>query len=582
VRVLRARSRRRVDVALIAAAVLVTAAVAAIAALAGDSERISDYWLHASLTPSGPLVVEVIDYDFGPSSRRGILRDIDDLAPDAAILVSSPTAPDDLLVSGFGHAELRIGDPDVTIRGRHRYRIEYPIAAVLEGTQLAWDAVGTRWDVGIDRAEIHVTAPGHFGSVRCVRGGVGSFDVCDIEQVEPGHLVAIVKGIDAREGVTIYAEVLDASAVVAAPVEPSGRPDDPGTGWLPPLAVAFAAALVGAGVASRLVRSLGKEQVWEGGAADAAFGPQRDETIETRSLDHAELAEMATIEFEAPRGLSAAAGGIIQVEQVAPRHQVAWLIECAIRDEVVLDESGAEIVLRRGSAKPDEAVAGRLADILGRGSVTLGSYDKSFATAWGRLHDDLENWRDASGLWDGAGDVRRMSARILGAIGVVVGLVPLIIGAVLANRSGRPWLALLAAGAIVVGASLGVLIRSWELRVRTPEGSARWLQVESFRRFIANSEARHAEAAAKMGLLRQYTAWAVSLNELDHWEKAVEEAAMVAGSAVQASPSAFDFVHIAPILSRSTAAASTAPSSSGSGGGGGAGGGGGGGGGGSW
>jgi len=300
---------------------------------------------------------------------------------------------------------------------------------------------------------------------------------------------------------------------------------------------------------------LGKEQVWEGSAADAAFGPQRDETIEARSLDHAELAEIATIEFEAPRGLSAAAGGIIQVEQVAPRHQVAWLIECAIRDEVVLDESGAEIVLRRGTAEPDEAVAGRLADILGRGSVTLGSYDKFFATAWGRLHDDLENWRDASGLWDGAGDVRRISARILGAIGVVVGLVPLIIGAVQANRSGRSWLTLLAVGAIVVGASLGGLIRSWELRVRTPEGSARWLQVESFRRFIANSEARHAEAAAKMGLLRQYTAWAVSLNELDHWEKAVEEAAMVSGSAVQASPSAFDFVHIAPILSRSTAAA---------------------------
>ena len=35
----------------------------------------------------------------------------------------------------------------------------------------------------------------------------------------------------------------------------------------------------------------------------------------------------------APRDLSATAGGIILREQVETRHQMAWLIECAIRED---------------------------------------------------------------------------------------------------------------------------------------------------------------------------------------------------------------------------------------------------------
>ena len=101
-------------------------------------------------------------------------------------------------------------------------------------------------------------------------------------------------------------------------------------------------------------------------------------------------------------------------------------------------------------------------------------------------------------------------------------------------------------------------------------------------RFLHDSEAQHVERAAEMGLLRQYTAWAVALGEVDRWEKAVEAAAAQPGSTLGTSRHT-NFAMTAPMIARAVSTASTAPSSSGGGGGGGgAGGGGGGGGGGSW
>ena len=51
--------------------------------------------------------------------------------------MSSPTAPDDFRVTDSGfNTEIRIGDPSVTIDGRHRYRIEYILDRCRRGRQL--------------------------------------------------------------------------------------------------------------------------------------------------------------------------------------------------------------------------------------------------------------------------------------------------------------------------------------------------------------------------------------------------------------------------------------------------------------
>ncbi len=160
----------------------------------------------------------------------------------------------------------------------------------------------------------------------------------------------------------------------------------------------------------------------------------------------------------------------------------------------------------------------------------------------------------------------------------VAGVVLTAQGAVWASQSGPAWLALVALGALLAGSGVAAAVRAWELRVRTPAGSGLWLRTESFRRFLAGSEAHHAEEAAKRGYLREYTAWAVAVGELDRWSRAV-----AASSAAAADPVAARVPLLAPGLLVGSSGSSTPPSSGGSGGGGGGvGGGAGGGGGGSW
>ena len=56
---------------------------------------------------------------------------------------------------------------------------------------------------------------------------------------------------------------------------------------------------------------------------------------------------------------------------------------------------------------------------------------------------------------------------------------------------------------------------------RSGTGSAMALRTESFRRFLEASEGRHVEWAWKQGLLREYSAWAVSLGAAAAWGRAL-------------------------------------------------------------
>src|SRR5829696_7648882 len=124
------RGRRRIDLALLAAAALLTGVVALVGAVAGRTERVPRLWAGAAVGPGGAArVVEAIDYDFGSRQRHGIYRDIPGLAAGDPVQVASPTAPAQLQVTGTSQqARLRIGDPDRTVSGRHRYTIGYRLA----------------------------------------------------------------------------------------------------------------------------------------------------------------------------------------------------------------------------------------------------------------------------------------------------------------------------------------------------------------------------------------------------------------------------------------------------------------------
>jgi hypothetical protein len=574
---MRARTRRRLDLALLAVAALIVGGAAAAAAALGDSERVTGLWAGAELARNGDArIVEVIDYDFGAQRRHGIFRDVPGLLSDAPVQVSSATAPDDLDLIDLGsETRMRIGDPERTITGRHRYTIRYPLGELAPDRRLAWDAVGTAWEVEVANVEVHVVAPFEFQGLRCVRGEAGSQAPCDVAQPEPGHLVARLDDLGAGKGATLYATGgRRLGAAPALPAPPAGAPADSTSGVLLPGLVAAAAALVGAAPASRLVRRAGRERVARGGAATAAWA---DAGSEVR-LDSDQLASLATIEFTPPAELTPAQGGVLLTEGVRDEHKVAWLIGAAIDGYLDLQQYDGRVTLVRRPKHLGKTAATLDEAFSGRKRLTLGKYDSSFAKAWRSVGRDLAAWQRNSDLWDRAGDRRRTLVRVLGAVATLGGLAIAGLGALLANGWSSAFLPMVVVGALVAGAGAAALVRAWELRVRTPAGSGLWLRVESFRRFLAGSEAHHVEEAAKRGVLREYTAWAVAVGEIDRWSRAM------AASAVPVDPDAYRYAAIAPVLSSAASASSVAPSSSGSGGGGGGGvgGGGGGGGGGSW
>ncbi len=601
--------RRRSLLALLTLTALVFAGTLALAFLVRP-ERVVRLSAQATVAANGSAQLsEVIDYRFAGLAKHGIYRDVPGLAADApGITATDNGRPVQLLVTSselvLPSAHIRIGDPNRTISGDHTYGLSYSLPTLIDvNGDLDWNGVGTGWGVVIDQADLEVAGPWTWTSPRCQRGASGSTTPCTVTQPRPGLLVVHVTHLDTHEGVTVQAG--RGAALATAPGLQAPTPVQwpaPGTPpWLTAL-VAAVAVLV-AGLALRaVVERLGRDEVVGAGATDVAFAEASSGA--SRRISPHELAGMASIEFAPPKELTSWQGGLLAAEQVLDAHKVAWLLEAAIAGHLSLDEHDGTITLTRLEALPPpppgappiqpvppippgassgSSASGGIESLLevgfaGRPTITLGSYDKSFAAMWTGLGHELTTWMAASPLWEQRGRTRQRAARILGGLATVVGLVAIAAATFGVATQGNAFLPVVGLAGVVAGLGLAAVTAAFELMVRTPPGSGLWIRVESFRRFLHDSEGPQAEEAAKRGVLRQYTAWAIALDEVHHWSKAVEAAGADIGNVDRGG---LGYVAMAPLLMNSTRTASVAPHASG-GVGGGVGGGFGGGGGGSW
>jgi hypothetical protein len=172
---------------------------------------------------------------------------------------------------------------------------------------------------------------------------------------------------------------------------------------------------------------------------------------------------------------------------------------------------------------------------------------------------------------------------VVGALVGVVGIGLAVLGGWLSAEQVTLPVVLAGVGGVLAGAGFAGLVRGWELKVLTPEGSAAWLQVESLRQFLAQSPPTAIDEAVADGRLGTYTAWALALGQAQRW-KELASSTTVPGRRGYYSDPYYRYALYSPVFVHSCSTASTAPSSSssGGGGGGGVGGGAGGGGGGTW
>lgn len=549
-------------------------------------------------------ITEYVDIDFGGADRRGYRRVIpNDFGVPTDVTASSPDAADDVaVIPGHDTTEIRVGDPDRTWDGQHRYELSYtlpdahyddfPQAPYLLVDIVAPAGAGVPGDAETGRFEVIVTGY-ELGETRCDVGGLDDEGGCDLVEVDDGTYRVVLEPLAAGEGLSVGGAIEAFTEPV--PVEAPPIPDRRGEPNRLLVALAFVAlGLAGAVPVYLWARRKGRNEVFAGGAAAAAYGALPPPGSEASSppvtwVPDDEMGDLATIEFVPPKGIAPWEASALLRERVDDETVEAWLSGLVGREALEIEEAGEHLELSSGPRRGElsEPDAGLLKRILDLGDpYTTGKYDKRFASAWSAIHRSQVERVAKAGWWKhlppGAGLGVKTSGSPFGLIMIAVFILFWAGSGVVALLGALAAWPLAVAIGLLFPAIVAFFVYRALLPARSALGSALALRAESFRRFLHASEARHVEWAWSNGLLREYSAWAVALGEADAWSSALERANVPAGAGVAAMPIA---VHT---LGSSISSTRTAPSSSGSGGsgggfgGGGVGGGGGGGSSGSW
>lgn len=531
-------------------------------------------------------ITEYVDQDFGRHRRHGYERVVpNDFGVPVDVIASSPDAPDAVSVRNLGdRTQIRIGDPNVTIKGQHRYELSYTYPeAMLSELGLLLDIVapqGAGWpgDQETGRFEIVVTGV-ELSNTGCNTGELDAAGGCTLELAgtgdEPLYRV-VLEPLTEFEGVSIEGRIESFSdpALVPAPDIAERRSDN-----RVPLALGLIpAGLAGAVPVYRRARRKGRNEVFAGGAADAAYGslppPRSDGTVGAPPPVHLvpddELGDLATIDFVPPEGIEPWEAAVLLTERIGDDTVEAWFSGLAGHEAVTLDEQGDDLAIGTGSKRAalDAADASLLDSFLQLGDpFVTGKYNSSFASAWTSVRSHQRSAIADSGWWKhmppGSGFSPKTSGSPFGLLVLVV-FVLVWAGSGIAAFVGllRTWPLAIAFG-LALPAVVAYFVYRTMLPARSAHGSALALRAESFRRFLEASEGSHVEWAWSQGLLREYSAWAVALGEADAWSRALDRANVPAPARVAAGPILIDR------MGPSVRSSKTAPSSSSSGSGGG-------------
>jgi uncharacterized membrane protein YgcG len=518
---------------------------------------------------------EVVDQDFGTNERRGYQRFVpDDFGRPTDVTASSPDAPDDLdVVPMGGEVRLRIGDPDVTLTGQHRYVLEFTLPeAQLSSGMLSLDIIGTDETLETERFEV-VVAGMRLAEPFCSVGRAGAIGGCDL--VADGDVYrAVISPLEPGRGITIGGRITEFTTVALPDVPDLPDRRDPH----PRRALALGLLPVGlatsAFVYTRRSRR-GRNEVFLGGAADAAFGalpapvPGDTSSVDAsgapvRLVTDRRMGDLATIEFAPPTGLEPWEGAVLLFERIDDDTAAAWFSGLAGREAITFEADGRSLDLSWGPKRHElDPETERLLQtvIPSNTAVRLGTYDTTFAQLWSAVRTLQDARIKSSGWWKhqpprsgnhfgcSAWSLVMLvliiafgfSSALMAAIGLFSNIPMAIVFAVLAT-----------------GLASRVAYRSL-LPARSATGSALALRTESFRRFLDASEGQHVQWAWERGVLREYTAWAVALGEADAWNKALKASNVPEATGTVSSPM---LVHS---MRSSLTSTTTPPSTSGSG-----------------
>lgn len=618
-------------------------AVAAPSALAQVGERIEAYDVSIDIQRDGSLAVtERIAYDFGSTEHHGIFRTIpvrfhyDDKSDRIYRLrvlsvVGSPGTPDKYGVSRHGSSlEIKIGDPDRTISGRHTYTITYRVEGALNGfsdhDELYWNAIGTEWAATIDRATVLVRAPVGLLRIACFAGAQGSNLPCQKGELQGGAASFAQEGLNPYEGLTVVVGFPRGAVPPPAPILAER--------WS--FSRAFSATPVTLGVAGLLLALLvaglvyllwtkGRDRRAVGSPVDIAYGTtgegerpvplfeQGTYPVEYAPPDDIRPGQVGTLIDEVANPLDVtssiidlAVRGYLRIEEI-PKHgffgKPDWLLvklkepdDGLIRYETLLldglfEDADVEPPLQEsaGTSEPGAGGAPPRPDLPmaiprepGLAEVKLSALRRRFSLRLRHIQNALYDDAVERRWFAGRPDKIRTKWHGLGFAVLAAGIVLTWLAAAKSHLGLIP-IPIVLSGLALVWAS------RWMPR-RTAKGTGLVRRVLGFRTYIETAEAQEARFQERENIFSTYLPYAVVFGCTEKWARAF------AGLDGQVPSTAAWYVGVTPFniggftssvdhfsaVAAGTITSAAATGSSGFGGGGFSGGGGGGGGGGSW
>jgi hypothetical protein len=462
-------------------------------------------------------------------------------------IATSEGTPNSLEISDLGGAvNVRIGDAAITITNAHTYELSYQIEDVLvingDVATLPLDAI-TDWRQSIDSLTYTVIGPSDPLDTRCYQGAMNTQNPCSENTLTPDGARFSASNLAPNSAFTVEID-FPSSAFDATPTLTSRSQAVPTA----VIAIALMYFALVAAVLINLTRYRRQRAMAIAGITETFSGPMSIDLPDrmqrpilppppgSLSIVPTTTTQEMPVEFVPPVNLDPACllrmkeGSKVNVSRML----ASTLVDLAADGVISLTQVNQVWVVGRIDQPPRQVKSYELTllnallgdqneAVLSQRNSALSANVKTYVQ---QVDDQLRSLGLLTDKTLNAGSIPRGGKIVARA--ALFGMI--IVAAIFAAGVGSGTNTLnffLPAGAIFIGGvtlAYGRLSHSGQIGSFTSRGLGTAVRAEGFERFFRESEAAHAQAAERMGLMREYMGYAVAFNAVNSWVNAMPKA----------------------------------------------------------